>query len=51
MDPRGNIRARSTRLAGSVRDRAIDFSFATSASLIDNSNLDHSASALYMVQG
>jgi hypothetical protein len=30
---RRNIRARSTRLAGSVRDRAIDISFATSTSL------------------
>lgn len=30
-------RARSTRLTGSVRDRAIDVSFATSSSPIDNS--------------
>ena len=29
---------RSTRLAGSVRDHAIDVSFATSASLIDTSH-------------
>jgi hypothetical protein len=32
-----HIRARSTRFAGSVRDRAIDLSAAISASLIDNS--------------
>jgi hypothetical protein len=32
-----NIRARSTRLAGSVRDCAIDINFAVSASVSDNS--------------
>ena len=33
----GRIRARSTRLAGSVRDCAIDFNFAVSAPPSDNS--------------
>jgi hypothetical protein len=36
-DAASNIRARSTRLAGSVRDCAIDFNFAVSSSPSENS--------------